>query len=76
MLLKNQPAKFISIQGLSLDFKNACPKQHFQNACPSTFCYSSTSTYTNYIEWANVLKGEFTLQPCHGLLEKYLVISP
>ena len=37
-------------QGLSQDFKNACPKQQFQNLCPSRFSYLSTSNpYTSYI---------------------------
>ena len=29
-------------EGLSQDFKNACPKQQFRNFCPSRFCYYST----------------------------------
>ena len=30
-------------QGLSQGFKNACPKQQFQNICPSRFSHLSTS---------------------------------
>ena len=29
-------------EGISQDFKNACPKQQFRNFCPSRFCYYST----------------------------------
>ena len=37
-------------QGLSHDFKNACPKQQFQKFCLSRFSYLSTSNpYTSYI---------------------------
>ena len=36
--------------GSGQDLKNACPKQQFQNFCPSKFSYKSTSyPYNNYI---------------------------
>ena len=38
------------IKGLSQDFLNACPKQQFQNFCPSRISYTATSNpYTKYI---------------------------
>ena len=40
----------VPIQGLSGDFKNACPNQLFQNICPSSFSHLWTSNpNTNYI---------------------------
>ena len=42
--------RMAGVQGLSQDFKNACPKQQFQKFCLSRFKYSSTyNPYTNYI---------------------------
>ena len=49
-VISKQLQNMLQRQGLSQDFKNACPKQQFQNFCPSRFSYLSTSNpYTSYI---------------------------
>ena len=53
-------------QGLSQDFKNACPKQQFQKFCPSRFSYLSTSNPYIPATFNSLVcqKGQFTLQLC------------
>ena len=47
---RKQGMVLVAAGSLSDDFKNACPKQLFQNICPSRFSHYSTSNpYTNYI---------------------------
>ena len=55
------------MQGLSQDFKSACPKQQSQNFCPSRFILATyllqihiTATFSSLV----CQKGQFTLQLC------------
>ena len=67
-------------QGLSQDFKNACPKQQFLNFCPSRLSYLSTSNPYNSLHLiAKCVKKvslHFSYVQEDGLLGKYLVITP
>ena len=69
-------------QGLSQDFKNACPKQQFQIFCPSRFSYLVLiyfkSLYQLHLIAYCVKKGNlhFSYVLEDGLLGKYLVITP
>ena len=49
-------------QGLRQDFKNACPKQQFQNFCPSRFSFLATSDPCTTCNSLLCQKMQFTLQ--------------
>ena len=64
-------------QGLSQDFKIACPQQQCQNFCPSRFSNSSASNPLSTTSYSLLgQKGQFTLQPCprNWLVKKLFVI--
>ena len=69
----------LHIWGLSQDFKNACPKQQFQNFCPSRFSYIYfKSLYQPHLIAYCVKKGilHFSYVLEDGLIGKHLVITP
>ena len=63
-------------QGLSQDFKNACPKQQFQNFCPSRFSNLFTSNPGNlhfsYVQTYDLLGKIFVYYPQKVKIENSL----